>query len=262
MKRTLLLCALALSAPAFAIDVDPKVDKLVRETLPVCAGETTIKYEEMPYKLLPRFTAVLVKIESQRHSCDGQYSAILTPSGRFYLGMPWPIESDEGATPEEKLKNFTWRNMKMNVNAAIDRTKTNEDGLHPATLYQLTESGKMPLEGEVDRDGKFFFFGRFLSSKSATPAQRMKAIESFLGKSPTKGADKPAVTVVEFSDFECPSCKRSSGYADALLAKHGANVRYVRFDLPLTGHAWAFYAALAGRAIYRQNPEAFWEFKK
>jgi len=70
------------------------------------------------------------------------------------------------------------------------------------------------------------------------------------------------VTIVEFSDFECPSCKRASGYLEPIVAKHGDKVRYIRFDLPLTMHPWAFGAALAGRAIQRQKPELFWEYKK
>src|SRR5205085_3969240 len=48
-----------------------------------------------------------------------------------------------------------------------------------------------------------------------------------------------------------------------ILAKYGDQVRYIRYDLPLlTTHPWAFAAALAGRAIYRQDPKAFWEYKK
>ena len=70
------------------------------------------------------------------------------------------------------------------------------------------------------------------------------------------------MTIVEFSDFQCPSCQRAAGYVDPILAKHGDKVRYIRFDLPLSGHAWAFPAALAGRAIHRQKPELFWEYKK
>ena len=39
-------------------------------------------------------------------------------------------------------------------------------------------------------------------------------------------------------------------------------MRYVRYDLPLSGHPWAFPAALVGRAIYRQKPDLFWDYKK
>jgi protein-disulfide isomerase len=48
-----------------------------------------------------------------------------------------------------------------------------------------------------------------------------------------------------------------------LLERYADQVRYVRLDLPLvSAHPWAFSAALAGRAIYRQSPEAFWQYKE
>jgi protein-disulfide isomerase len=134
--------------------------------------------------------------------------------------------------------------------------------LYTATLFQITESGKLPLLGEVDPNGKMFFFGTFRNAKSDLRAQRMKAFETFFASSPSRGGEKAPVTLVEFSDFECPSCQRASGYADMLLKKHGENIRYIRFDLPLSGHPWAFAAAVAGRAIHRQKPDVFWEFKK
>ncbi|HYO75225.1 MAG TPA: thioredoxin domain-containing protein, partial [Thermoanaerobaculia bacterium] len=93
-------------------------------------------------------------------------------------------------------------------------------------------------------------------------AARAKAFEAFSASSPAKGPANAPVTVIEFSDVQCPSCARAAGYLDPILAKHGDKVRYVRFDLPLSGHAWAFPAALAGRAIYKQKPELFWEYKK
>jgi len=71
------------------------------------------------------------------------------------------------------------------------------------------------------------------------------------------------VTVIEFSDFECPSCQHAAGYMPAILSKYGDKVRYIRYDLPLVSmHPWAFAATMAGRAIYRQKPELFWAYKK
>ena len=107
-----------------------------------------------------------------------------------------------------------------------------------------------------------FFMGSFLPLTGDVAAARMKAFGPYLDGSPARGAEKAQVTIVEFSDFQCPSCKRASEYVDPILAKHGDAVRYVRFDLPLSNHAWAFPAALAGRAIHRQNPALFWEYKK
>jgi len=262
VKRLLLLTTtLLVCSSAFAIDVDPKLDRTVRDALPICS-DAKISYDEMSFKLPARLNGAMVRVESERPSCQGMYAAISSPTGGFYLGMPMFIGQEEGKTPEEKLKSFFWRNMQMNATAVIDRSKATDDGLLGVTVYQATENGKMPLEGEMDLQGTTFFFGHFRHLTNGVRAQRLKNFEPFFAHLPAKGAANAPVTIVEFSDFECPSCRRASGYLDPILAKHGDKVRYIRFDLPLTMHPWAFGAALAGRAIHRQKPEAFWEYKK
>jgi hypothetical protein len=255
LALTLLVCA-----PVFAIDVDPKLDHAVRDLMPVCA-DAQVKYEPLEIKLPARFTGALVTVESASHTCESSFGAILTPSQAIFVGSPWPIANEEGQTIEEKLKNFTWRNMHESMTATVER-KPNADGLFPATLHQVTTNGKLPLAGFVDPDGKVFFFGRFRPRGEEVRASRLKVFDTFTGNAPKKGAANAAVTIVEFSDFQCPSCQRASGYIDPILTKHGDKVRYIRYDLPLSGHNWAFGAALAGRAIYRQKPELFWEYKK
>jgi hypothetical protein len=214
----------------------------------------------VPLKLPQGFSGVMVNMASAKPSCEGALIAVVSPTNGFFLGSPWLIEGEEGSI-EEKLKAFTWRNMHETVTVSIDRKRT-DDGLFPTTLFQTTENGKLPMEGELDQNGRILFFGHFRRMDGDLRAQRAKAFDSFLPNLPWKGAAKGTITVVEFSDFQCPSCKRSSGYADAILEKHGEQVHYIRFDLPLTMHPWAFPAALAGRAIYRQKPELFWEYKK
>jgi len=44
------------------------------------------------------------------------------------------------------------------------------------------------------------------------------------------GAAKPAVTVIEFSDFECPSCLHAASYMKPILQKYPDQVLYVRYD--------------------------------
>lgn len=259
--KILLTSALTLfvCAPLFAVDVDPKLDRAVRELIPVCA-DSTLRYDEMAVKLPPRFTGAVVTVISARHSCDGSFAGVISPSGTMFLGSPWPIGTEEGKTIEEKLKNFTWRNIRENMTATVEYTR-NADGLFPVTLNQATENGKLPLTGFVDPDGKVYFFGAFRPIADVRAA-RAKVFDAFAAKAPTKGTASAAVTILEFSDFQCPSCQRAAGYLDPILAKHGDKVRYIRMDVPLSGHAWAFPAALAGRAIHHQKPELFWEYKK
>ena len=252
---TLVLCA-----PAFAADFDPKVDRAIREALPIC-GDAKVTYVDLPVKLPPRFTGKAVTMDGgASHGCAGQFAAVVSPAGNVFLGAPWPLAGEEGKTPMDKLKAFAWRNMQENVTVVVDPKRT-VDGLFPTTLLQQTENGKMPMNGYMDEDGLMFFFGSFRPASDMRGA-RAKAFEPFIAGSPSKGAATPKVTIVEFSDFQCPSCQRAANYVDPILAKYGDKVRYVRYDVPLSGHAWAFPAALAGRAIHRQKPELFWEFKK
>ncbi|HYR27447.1 MAG TPA: thioredoxin domain-containing protein [Thermoanaerobaculia bacterium] len=259
MKRTLLFCAFLLATVAAqAAEVDPKLEKAIRDSLPVCEG-AKVTFGDLQVALPPRFKGTLVKVESANHYCDQQAAGIVSPAGSFYFGMPWPLAEETG-TIEEKLKGFVWRNFQMNVTPVVDR-KATADGLYNVVLQQATEYGKLPMEGEIDPEGKVFFFGHFRRGDDVR-ASRVKAFDSLLAKSPARGPANAKVTIIEFSDFECPSCKRASGYLDPILAKHDGNVRYIRFDMPLTGHPWAFPAAFAGRAIHKQKPELFWEYKK
>ena len=242
-----------------ALEVDPKLDQAVRDALPVCSG-AKISYQPLRVKLPARFTGVTVHVESASHDCDTQVDAITSPTGGFFLGHAVPLDGLEGTTVEQKLTNFGWQRMNATLTPTIERTRT-PDGLFRVTLAQSLEAGKMPLSGEIDADGRIFFFGHFRPAATDARAARTKTFAPFVASSPAKGATNAAVTVVEFSDFQCPSCKRAAAYIDPILKKHGEKVRYVRVDLPLSGHAWAFPAALAGRAIYRQKPDVFWEYK-
>ena len=250
---------LADDAPA-AKPLDPKLERFVRDSLTQCK-EMTLTQEPSPLTLPAKFTSTLIKVASPRAVCEGQFVSVSTRTGGFYLGVPWVIKDMEGTTIEERLRNFTWQNLHETFKPEIDHHVT-VDGLYPVTLWQTTERGPMPMEGEVDIDGSVFFLGHFRRPTDDVKAIRLKAFEPFIANAPQEGSSKPAVTVVEFSDFECPSCRHAAGYLDPIISKYGDKVRYVRYDLPLTMHPWAFSAALAGRAIYRQKPALFWEYKK
>ena len=122
----------------------------MRDAVPVC-GDAKVKYEELSAQAaaaLHRRAGARSRAPAIR--CDGAVRRPCSPPpARSYLGTPWPIADEEGKTVEEKLKNFTWRNMHENMTATIDRTR-NADGLFPVTLHQTTENGKMPLTGFVD----------------------------------------------------------------------------------------------------------------
>jgi protein-disulfide isomerase len=62
---------------------------------------------------------------------------------------------------------------------------------------------------------------------------------------PSKGPDDAVVTIVEFSDFECPYCQRVVATIEQVLAKYPNQVRFVYRHLPLSMHSRARAAAEA-----------------
>jgi protein-disulfide isomerase len=107
------------------------------------------------------------------------------------------------------------------------------------------------------------FIGQKLSKHSpvvashvAPPAADVERYRIPIDGAPGRGADTPKVTIVEFSDFQCPFCSRFEPTLAELLARYGRDVRLVWKDFPLPQHNNAMAAALAGRAAAAQGK--FW----
>jgi protein-disulfide isomerase len=75
---------------------------------------------------------------------------------------------------------------------------------------------------------------------------------------PTKGAANASVTIVAFSDFECPSCERQHPILERIVSEFGGRVRLVMRDFPLSQHANARKAAEAAEAAREQGK--YWEY--
>jgi protein-disulfide isomerase len=84
-----------------------------------------------------------------------------------------------------------------------------------------------------------------------------KVYEVAAGKSPAKGPANASVTIVEFSDFQCPYCSRVGPTLQKVLDDYPKDVRVVYKHYPLSFHKQALPAAKASAAAGRQDK--FWE---
>jgi protein-disulfide isomerase len=74
-----------------------------------------------------------------------------------------------------------------------------------------------------------------------------------------RGAKATKVTMVEFSDFQCPFCKRAEPTVKTVLDKYGKDLALVWMNQPLPFHDHAMDAATAFQAAARQGADKAWK---
>lgn len=129
--------------------------------------------------------------------------------------------------------------------AEVDVVLSNSQGQSGTTLY-VTPDGKHALTGDI------LPFG----AKPYQPAKEalLKGVNG-----PSRGPDKAPVTIVEFSDLQCPHCKDAQPVIDKLLTEE-PNARFVFQNFPLPSHNWAAKAANYADCVGRSSKDAFWKF--
>jgi len=75
-----------------------------------------------------------------------------------------------------------------------------------------------------------------------------------------KGSASPAITIIEYSDFECPFCSRIHGTLEQLVEEND-NLAWAYRHLPLGFHPQALPAAIAAECVAQEaGNEGFWQF--
>jgi protein-disulfide isomerase len=154
------------------------------------------------------------------------------------------------------------------------KSKTKE--LTEERLRAFYELNKAALKGDYAQLKEPL--AQFLQSREKSIAEeafaaelrRKAAIQLFLAEpeppvydiaiddQPAKGNPSAAVTIVEFTDYQCPSCASLQPAVELLLKEFGDKARLVVRDFPLRQHAYAFKAAEAAEAAREQGK--YWEY--
>ncbi|MCS6898861.1 MAG: thioredoxin domain-containing protein [Polyangiaceae bacterium] len=148
-----------------------------------------------------------------------------------------------GAQPLEKFKEV--------IDAQLEKAKAKAAaGVKPDKIY--VELSKENFKAAPAQDKK---------QQEAPKRDEDKTIWKIpVGTSPVDGPDTAMVTIVLFSDFQCPFCKRVEDTLKEVKKAYGDKVRFVWKDQPLPFHPRAKPAAvLAREAMAQKGPKAFWE---
>jgi protein-disulfide isomerase len=122
-----------------------------------------------------------------------------------------------------------------------------KDGQRQSMVLYVTPDEKHAFTGEVIPFGADPF---------AATRKELAASTTGIARGPANAS----LTVVEFSDLQCPHCKSAQPIVDKLMADF-PNARLVFQQFPLEAvHPWAFRAAAWAECIGRDNNPAFWKF--
>lgn len=99
-----------------------------------------------------------------------------------------------------------------------------------------------------------------IATKPNTPQVRSKPgflAEPISASDHTKGAEKSVVTIVEYSDFQCPACGANYPLVEEVFAEYKNKISFTYRHFPLPQHKNALLAAYASEAAGKQGK--FWE---
>jgi protein-disulfide isomerase len=118
---------------------------------------------------------------------------------------------------------------------------------HEQTFY-VSRDGRRIVQGQVYDIGENPFKPEL--DKLKTDSQ------------PSLGSPGAPVALVLFTDFQCPYCREEAKMLrQNLISAYPKEVRLYFKDFPLESiHPWAKTAAIAGRCIFGQDADAFWEY--
>lgn len=156
------------------------------------------------------------------------------------------------------------RRQLMQGEIAVTKTQVEEAYAQNASFFasmspdEARERLRLDLENQARM--KYYRAGIESLRKKWTVTVNLTGPLLFLddGGSPARGAVKAAVTIVEFSDFECRFCREVQVALKQILESHGKDVRLIFKHLPLEGHRNSLPAARAAYCAGEQD--RFWQF--
>lgn len=132
------------------------------------------------------------------------------------------------------------------------------EGLAEVNVQISGPQGQGSQKFFVSEDGKHAVVGDIIPF-GPHPFEEARRILETKASGPARGPANASVTVVEFSDLQCPHCKEAEPTVEKLLAEN-PNIHFVFQNFPLPMHNWAQKAAAYADCVGRASNNAFWKF--
>src|SRR6266849_1584792 len=164
-----------------------------------------------------------------------------------------PSEDDVNAFLHETFgydPQLTWKIASIKPSPA--------EGLAEVIVQLSGPQGQGTQKFYVSADGKHAVVGDIIAfGKRPFEETRLELEKKVTG--PARGPANAPVTIVEFSDLQCPHCKEANPTIEKLLHDN-QNVRLVFQNFPLPMHNWSQKAAAYADCVGKSSNDAFWKF--
>jgi|SRR5579875_204064 len=178
------------------------------------------------------------------------------PASKAAAAAPSPADQQLLSRVESYLRDlFGWGpDYKMHLGPA---TPSRVPGLLKVPVAVTFKTTHQTGTVWVTKDAHFMIRGEIRDMHNYPWAKNLSKITT--NNSPSIGPADAKVTVVEFSDFECPHCQEMFSVLQQVIPEF-PQVRFVFKNFPLTQiHPWAMTAALAGRCVFEKSSSAAFE---
>ncbi|MEQ9364639.1 MAG: thioredoxin domain-containing protein [Leptospirales bacterium] len=118
--------------------------------------------------------------------------------------------------------------------------------------FMMGQSQQEVMQGEIERLKKEYGYNVY-----SGPIVRQ---EVAVDDDPVRSNPDAKVTIIEFSDFECPYCTKVQQTASQIRANYGDKIKWVVKDFPLSFHENAMAAHVAANCVLLQDKEKYWQF--
>ena len=216
-------------------------------------GTKTFTRAEIETRVKPK----LIEIEAQKYEVmrEGLDEAIAEELYR--------LESEaRKITPEQLEKDEVEAKVPAPSDADIQKVyDDNKEDLQGQTLEQVKPQIVEYLKAEKAQGRRLAFLSELKAKYKTVDKLKAPTVEVATAGRPERGGGASApITIVEFSDYQCPFCKRGEDAVQKVVDTYGNKVRVVFRDYPLPFHPHARPAAEAAACANAQGK--FWEYNK
>ena len=148
----------------------------------------------------------------------------------------------------------------------VEKKESPIPGFYSVKVFVLAQTREIPVVIYVDSAGEKIILGNLiikgenvtLKEAGEPKPRKFDAGQLEIEKSPFRGPAVAKMTIVEFSNFQCPHCAKLSKQIKDLLEKYPQDIKYVFKHFPLQAQGKAFELSEMIAATQEVGKESFW----